>query len=322
MVTVRIGFVGTGGIANVHFNCLEKVPEAKVVAVCDVDGERAKRAGERFAAQVHLNAQAMLERTELDALYVCVPPFAHGDLELEAARRGLHLFVEKPIHLSLEKAEETARVIAESNVISSVGYHWRHCQSTDQARELLGESHIAFMLGYWMGGMPGVSWWRVRSKSGGQLVEQTTHIVDLARSFAGDVQAVHAVSHQGVLEKTVEDFDVDDASTVNLRFVGKTIAAITSSCMVRHAPNVGLDLFTDRLAIRLTGQTMTVRREGEVREVTPRDDPYLRENQAFIAAILSGDASAVRSPYGDAVETLRVTLAANESMKTGRTVVL
>jgi len=321
-VAVRIGFVGAGGIANVHFNCLEKVPEAKVVAVCDVDGDRAKRAAERFGAQVHLNAQAMLERAELDALYVCVPPFAHGDVELEAARRGLHLFVEKPIHLSVEKAEETAQAIGESNVVSSVGYHWRYFQTTDQARELLGQSHIAFMLGYWMGGMPGVSWWRVRSKSGGQLVEQTTHIVDLARFFAGDVQAVQAVSHQGVLEKTVENFDVDDASTVNLRFVGKTIASIISSCMVRHAPNVSLEVFTDRLAVRLTGQTMTVRREGELREVTPRDDPYLRENQTFIAAIVSGDASAIRSPYRDAVETLRVTLAAGESMRTGRAVAL
>jgi predicted dehydrogenase len=321
-VAVRIGFVGAGGIANVHFNCLAKVPEAKVVAVCDVDGDRAKRAAERFGAQVHLNAQAMLERAELDALYVCVPPFAHGDVELEAARRGLHLFVEKPVHLSVEKAEETAQAIAESNVVSSVGYHWRYFQTTDQARELLGQSHIAFMLGYWMGGMPGVGWWRVRSKSGGQLVEQTTHIVDLARFFAGDVQAVHAVSHQGVLEKAVENFDVDDASTVNLRFVGKTIASITSSCMVRHAPNVSLEMFTDRLAVRLTGQTMAVRREGELREVTPRDDPYLREDQTFIAAIVSGDASAIRSPYRDAVETLRVTLAAGESMRTGRAVAL
>ena len=321
-MTVKVGFVGAGGIANQHFNCLEKIPEAKVVAVCDLDGERAQRAAERFGARTHPSAQDLLQAEELDALYVCVPPFAHGDVEAQAARRGLHLFVEKPIHLSLQQAEETARAIAEAEVISAVGYHWRYYQATDKARELLGDAHIAFMLGYWMGGMPGVAWWRVRSKSGGQLVEQTTHIVDLARFFAGEVQSVHAVSHQGVMEKTVENFDVDDASTVTLRFVGTTAASITSSCMARHAHNVGLEMFAEEMALRLTGGALTVRSLGEVHEQTFGDDPYLAENRAFIEAVADGDASAIRSTYSDALETLRVTLAANESMETGRVVIL
>ncbi len=321
-MTVNVGFVGAGGIANQHFNCLEKIPEARIVAVCDVDEKRAQRAAERFGARSHLKARDLLETETLDALYVCVPPFAHGDVEAQAARRGVHLFVEKPIHLSLEQAEETAQAIAEAEVISAVGYHWRYYQATDQARELLEDAQIAFMLGYWMGGMPGVAWWRVRGKSGGQLVEQTTHIVDLARFFAGDVQSLHAVSHQGVMEKTVENFDVDDVSTVNLHFVGKTVASITSSCMARHAPKVGLEMFAEEMALNLTGGSLTVRRQGDVRELTFGDDPYLAENRAFIKAVAGGDASAIRSTYADALETLRVTLAANESMETGRVMVL
>ncbi len=321
-MTVRVGFVGAGGIANQHFSCLEKVPEAKIVAVCDVDAERAQRSAERFGAQAHLNGSDMLEAEELDALYVCVPPGAHGDIELEAARRGLHLFVEKPVHLSLERAEEAARAIAEADVISAVGYHWRYYEATDRMRELLGDRHIAFMLGCFMGGMPGVAWWRVRSKSGGQLVEQTTHVVDLARYFAGDVQSVHALSHQGVMARTVENFDVDDVSIVNLRFIGKTVASVVSSCMTRQAPNVGLELFAEDIALRMGFRSLTVRRPGEVRELTFHDDPYLRENQAFIQAVETGDASAIRSTYADALETLRVTLAANQSMETGRTITL
>jgi len=321
-VTVNVGFVGTGGIASQHFNCLEKIPEAKVVAVCDLDDERVQRAAQRFGARIHPSAQDLLEAEELDALYVCVPPFAHDDVELQAARRGLHLFVEKPIHLSLQAAEETARAIAEAGVISSVGYHWRYYQATDKARELLKDAQIALMLGYWMGGMPGVAWWRVRSKSGGQLVEQTTHIVDLARFLAGEVQSLHAVRHQGVIRKTVENFDVDDASTVNLGFVGKAVASITSSCMVPHARRVGLEVFCEGLALNLTGGSLTVRRQGEVRELSFGDNPYLAEDQAFIGAAAGGDASAIRSTYADALETLRVTLAANESMETGKVMVL
>lgn len=321
-MVVRVGFVGTGGIAQQHFSRLEKVPEAQVVAVCDIDAGRAERAADRFGARVHLNARDMLEAEQLDALYVCVPPFAHGDVELEAARRRIHLFVEKPIHLSLEKAEETARAVAEAGIISSVGYHWRYYQATDRARELLGDAHIAFMLGWWLGGMPGVGWWRVRSKSGGQLHEQATHIVDLARYLAGEVQSVHALSHQGVMERTVENFDVDDAVTVNLRFTGKTIANITCSCMARHAPHVGLEVFAEEVALEIGFGRLTVRRPGEVQELTFGDDPYLREDEVFIEAVAAGDPSAIRSTYADALETLRVTLAAEESIRKGRVVAL
>lgn len=322
MVTVRVGFVGAGGIAQEHFSRLEKVPEARVVAVCDTDAGRAERAAERFAARAHVNARDMLEAEELDALYVCVPPFAHGDIELRAARRGIHLFVEKPIHLSLEEAEEVARGLAEAGVISSVGYHWRYYQATDQARELLGGAHIAFMLGYWLGGMPGVPWWRVRAKSGGQLLEQATHMVDLARYFAGEVRSVHALSHQGVMERTVENFDVDDAVTVNLRFTGKTVANLTCSCMARQAPKVGLEMFAEGMALGIGARRLTVKREGEVRELTFGDDPYLSEDEVFIEAVAGGDPSAIRSTYADALETLRVTLAAEESIRKGRVVAL
>jgi len=322
MVVVRIGFVGTGGIANVHFNCLEKIPEASIVAVCDVDAERVQQAGERFGAKTHFNARDMLDTEELDALYVCVPPFAHGDIELEAAQSGLHLFVEKPIHLSMDKAQAALDAIEEAGVVAAAGYHWRYCRAVEYARELLGEEHIAFMLGYFMGGVPGTLWWRVRSKSGGQLVEQTTHIVDLARYFGGEVINVHAVSHQGVVEKTVENFDVDDVSIVNLRFVNKTVAGITSSCMTPQASNSGLELFTKEMSLRLTQRTLTVKRPDELQEFRFNDDPYMTENQAFIEAVATGDGSRLRSTYGDALETLRVTLAANESMESGRVVAL
>ena len=86
-MTVRVGFVGAGGIANQHFSCLEKVPEAKIVAVCDVDAERAQRSAERFGAQAHLNASDMLEAEEetrrsgriiINAIYKSRRFFGHG----------------------------------------------------------------------------------------------------------------------------------------------------------------------------------------------------------------------------------------------------
>ena len=87
-------------------------------------------------------------------------------------------------------------------------------------------------LGYWMGGMPGVPWWRVRAESGGQHVEQTTHIFDLCRYLVGsDVVAVHGFAGQGSMTD-VPNYDVDDMSVVNLKFASGAVANITSACML------------------------------------------------------------------------------------------
>src|ERR687889_130939 len=97
---VRVGFVGAGGIAGAHMNALEKVENAQIVAFADVDEARADRAAERFGAKAYTDYKEMFANEELQAVYVCVPPFAHTDAEILAAQRKLSVFVEKPVALT------------------------------------------------------------------------------------------------------------------------------------------------------------------------------------------------------------------------------
>ena len=123
----------------------------------------------------------MFDKEDLDAGYICTPPFAHGDQELAACERQIPIFVEKPIATQMETADQINRAIQENGIIASVGYPWRYQDNADHARSVSAGQKIVGALGYWMGGMPGVAWWRVREQSGGQHVEQTTHIFDLCR---------------------------------------------------------------------------------------------------------------------------------------------
>ncbi|RKY60938.1 MAG: gfo/Idh/MocA family oxidoreductase, partial [Candidatus Latescibacterota bacterium] len=175
---VRVGFIGVGGIARHHLGKLAGMEDVEFVAFCDVDEERAKWAASQYGGKAYTDYKEMYEREDLDAVFICLPPFAHTDQELLAAERGIALFVEKPLGLSAEKAEEVASVVRERGVISSVGYHFRYMEATDRAREFMEGREVGFALGYWIGGMPGVSWWRRMEGSGGQVVEQTTHIFD------------------------------------------------------------------------------------------------------------------------------------------------
>lgn len=321
-MAVKLGFVGCGGIAQTHFGILEKMEEVRIIAVCDVDPERAEAAARRFDANTHLNASHMLEVEQLDALYVCVPPFAHSEVESLAAKNGVHLFVEKPVNLSLERAKVTAQELKGRGVTSCVGYHWRYLESVKLAREKIGDKPISLMLGYFMSRMPRTPWWRVREKSGGQVVEQTTHVFDLARFFGGEVAAVAAAASGGLMEKLVEDFDVDDASSVVLKFRQGAVANITSACIMPERARIGLTVLCEGTVIKIEPEKVTLEEKGKLTEILCRDDPYLAENLAFINALKTGDASAIKSDYADGVKTLAVTLAANESMKTGKTVSL
>ena len=319
-MSVRIGFVGAGGIANAHLKNLEQIPEAKLVAFADVDTTRAQTAADRFGAVAYADYHEMLDKEPLDALYVCVPPFAHDDAEVLAARKGIALFVEKPVATTLAKAREIERAIADAGVISSVGYHWRYYDITDRAREILSDREIGMVLGYWVGGMPGVAWWRVLEQSGGQMVEQTTHIFDLARFLCGDIAEVSAQYATRTLGD-VPNFSVWDVGTATLRFESGVVGQIATSCMVKKGGKVGLQIIARDVVLEIAGGKLTVTAaDQDAAEFPSESSPTLREDQTFVAAVQSGDGAAIRSPYADAVKTLAATLACNESAQTGKPV--
>jgi len=318
-MAVKIGFVGSGGIAGNHMRQLATLENACMVAFCDVVRDKAEAAAQQYGGHAYTDCREMYEREDLDAVFVCVPPFAHTDQEVLAAERGLALFVEKPVALSLEKAEEIAAAIEEHEVVNSVGYHFRYMASTQKAREVLGDQEVGFAQGSWIGGMPGVHWWRVMGESGGQMVEQTTHVFDLARYMLGEVISVHAAARTGLMTH-VEDYDVHDASVTDLSFESGAIASITSACIVSAGGRAGLDLYTKEMTLRIGSGSLEILRPGRTEIIQSGNAPYLEEDKAFLAAVESGDRSGILSPYADAVKTLRVTLAANRSISEGRTI--
>ena len=96
-MTIKIGFVGTGGIANHHLRTLAQLDEAELVAFCDVVEEKALAAASEYGGRAYGHYEALYDSEALDAVYICLPPFAHAQPELAAIERGLPIFVEKPV---------------------------------------------------------------------------------------------------------------------------------------------------------------------------------------------------------------------------------
>ncbi|MCC3375467.1 Gfo/Idh/MocA family protein [Cohnella sp. REN36] len=322
-MTVKLGFIGTGGIANHHLQNLTKMEGVRLSAFYDVDAQRAQQAASAHeGAKAFSNLDDMLDGSELDGLYICVPPMAHGEAERKAIERGIPFLVEKPLGIDGTLPSDIAAEVRAKGLLTSVGYHWRYNESAATAKELLAGSKPGMALGYWMGGMPMVPWWRVQAGSGGQFVEQTTHIVDLLRYLCGEVREVYAAYALQVMDEQVPGTDVPDVGTVTMKLANGMVATISNTCLLPVGHHVGLDIYTDRGVLEL--------RSDELREVTREGtqarknvaNPYYVEDEAFVHALRTGDASRILSNYDDALRTHEVTVAANASAASGKPVAI
>ena len=318
---VKVGFIGTGGIAQYHLSKLVNIKDVKLVAMCDVNEERAKKAGEDYKCPYYTDYKEMFKKEKMDACYICLPPFAHEEQETIACEKGINIFVEKPIALSMEKAKEVIEAIKKNKIVSAAGYQDRYLDIIDRLKQLLKGKKVGIVLGYWMGGFPMVYWWREKKLSGGQAVEQTTHIFDMMRNLFGEVEEVYAQGTSGIMNVKVEKCDIEDASAVTLKFKSELVATIFSADFLDYPGKAGLDIFCEGFSIEYQERkSIKIIEPGRHEFIAVANDPGMVENEIFIEAVKTGDASKIRSPYEDAAKSLEVTLAANESMKTGKPV--
>jgi predicted dehydrogenase len=317
---IKIGFIGTGNISRRHFTALAKLKEqAEVVAVCDLMEDRAAAAAEPVGAHAYTSAHEMFVREKLDAVYVCVPPDAHVDQELTAAAKGIHLFVEKPLPLDILKAEQIASACRAAGIVSTVGYHWRHFSHVQHARECLARETAGMALGYFLNLLPSSPWWRVQSRSGGQIVEQAIHVFDTARYLLGEVDTVWASYALRALQDE-PGYDQPDVYTVNLRFATGAVGNFAATCLLHRRWQVGLDILCRNRVYRIRQDELEIDDQSGTTTIANEADYALAENEGFLRAIRTGDRSGVLSDYDDALKTQRVVLAANRSAATGEPV--
>lgn len=313
---IKLGFVGCGGIMQEHYKHLSGMSGVKMAGHCDILKDRAESAASRFGGEAFTDFEAMYDKVKPQAVYIAVPPYAHCGMEEAAAARGIHLFIEKPIAIDRETAKRIDVALRKAKIITSVGYCFRYYNTIDLARQILNGSPVSLIRGSWNGGMPGVWWWRRMDKSGGQIIEQTTHMFDLMRYLCGEVAEVYAVASTGCMTK-VENFNVHDSSVVTMRMKSGASATITSSCVCNHGGGVTLEIVTPDLTMQIAGGTVTVKQETKVTEHQTSANMYEEESKVFIDAVRTGKRTRIKSSYSDALKTFLVTFAANESIQSG-----
>jgi myo-inositol 2-dehydrogenase/D-chiro-inositol 1-dehydrogenase len=325
VATLRIGMVGAGAVAARHVRTLLAMDGVELAAVADPALERAKELAAEAGAAAYPNHMELLAAERLDAVYICVPPFAHGAPELAVIDAGLPMFVEKPVAIDQDTAAEIAARLAGRALVTCTGYHWRWLDIFDRAAELLADRPARLVQCCWLDKVPPPPWWPRRDGSGGQTIEQTTHVLDTARALAGDVTEVHAFGARAAsnppaprpVEASLPGADIDDVTVAGLRFASGAVGTVASTCLLSRLQRAGVQVVADGLSLELSETELVVEADGR-RSVWEADaDARPRPDRDFVAAVRGGP-DRIRVPWPEAYRTHLLACAITRSVEEGQ----
>jgi predicted dehydrogenase len=321
---LRAAIVGAGWIANDHVSVLRRLGEVEIVAVCDLDAERAERLAPP-GARTYRDWGDLLEREELDAVWICTPPLQHRPPAVAALERGLDVYLEKPIARTLDDAAAIVEAAQRAGVVCAVGYQWHATEALDALRDAIDGQEVALLVGRSLGPTNARPWFLDRAQGGGNILERGSHQIDLLRAVAGDVVSVQAAASQVVLAQGEEERgDIEDAAALVLRFASGAIGTILVAWTRQGLPGLyTLDVLASDAALYLTlDPEFTLRGTSRGRAVSAetRQHPFERSVARFVEAVQARDPGRVFCTPADAAGTLAVAQACEQALASGGTV--
>ena len=314
--SVRVAIIGCGRMGRLRAAASAKLG-ADVVLAFDASREAAQDLADSFPSCRAADRLEEIDSTELDAIFVCTPPSARGPVELEAARRGIALFVEKPIGLSALAVEPVRKMLLATRSLSAVGYMNRYRESVRLARGKLSGEAILGAHGHWINGMYRVPWWTNRDISGGSLNEQATHLVDLTRFLLGEV-----VSVQVSAVACPDDSRLIGTAAIVLRCEGDVPCALIYSCRASYK-SIGFQVFTDTGNVTLTGWNLELQNGSGYASLdasTDRSQIFYAETEQFLTAVETGMPGPILCDFEDACRTQLVMDAIDGAISTHQTI--
>ena len=332
MTELPVGVIGVGEMGKRHAeNLRHAVPQARLVAVADVDRRRAQSvAGELNVESVYQSAEDLVVHPDLRAVVVSSPPKFHLPAILAAAAAGKHIFCEKPLMLTVEEADTALEAVARAGVLLQVGHMRRYDPAYVEAKRRIDEGEIGRVVVFKSIGRDQES-----SPSGACQIEtngtlfhdSTSHDFDLARWLTGDeVVEVHAYGAALAIPE-LKKLDAFDAGVVNLQFASGAIGNVESFMDAKYGYDIRTEVVGTKgtLTIGHMQQTplVVMTRAGSSHDLISHwlsrfAEAYLREMRDFVQNVIAGRAPRVTG--NDGRQSLAIAVAAVESFRERRPV--
>jgi myo-inositol 2-dehydrogenase/D-chiro-inositol 1-dehydrogenase len=299
---MKIAFIGAGWVANRHLNQLAKVKDLEVVGHVSPIAQELQTATNRWGGRGYKSVDDLLSNEKVDAAWITVPPAEHGGIELALIEKGIPIFVEKPLSADRATGEEIGQKIREKGVIAAVGYHWRAMDTIPEVKEFLIQNPARMVLAAWHDSTPPPAWWQKQGTSGGQMVEQATHLFDLARYLVGEAKVIDAL---GVKNKRLlyPDSDVADVSAALINFTNGIPGVFSATCVLGGGVDIYVKIICEGVMITITQTDVSFDYFTKKSVIPIQKDPFLLEDLAFIDAIKTNQPDRLFSDYQDALKT-------------------
>lgn len=224
---IGIGIIGAGTISNFHARGYLKDERARIVAVCDVVEEKAIEKAKKWGVlKWYTDSSKLLKDKDVDAVDICVPPVFHAPVAIAAAKAGKHVFVEKPMALTLKDCNEMIEAAKSNNVKLMVGHNQLFFPPHNEAKRLI-ETEIGrpiVLVTRLHNGLP-VGGWRADPKiSGGFLTESCIHRLYVSRYLMGEIKRVSCM-----ISKTQPELLTEDVVMVSMEFENDGFGSISAN---------------------------------------------------------------------------------------------
>ncbi|HDI42740.1 MAG TPA: Gfo/Idh/MocA family oxidoreductase [Candidatus Bathyarchaeota archaeon] len=311
---LKVAVIGVGFWGKNHLRVLNEIPQAEIVAVCDIDEERARTAAERYKVEYYTDSRKLHKEVDVDAVTICTWSTTLAKEAKRALKAGRHVLVEKPMASSVREAQEIAKIAEKEDLLLTVGFIERFNPAVRRAKQLIEQGKAGSVVSLTA---RRVSRWPERIGDVGVVKDTAIHDLDIARYIFGqDPAQVHAVAGR-ILHKRFEDY-----AHILLNFGNGQVAFIEANWLTPYKVRslritgseaiITVDYITQELTIDTESQTIKPRNKWQ--------EPLKLELQHFVDCILTGRKQEVTPE--DGIKALKLAETALKSATKGKTIKL
>ena len=232
---MRFAIIGCGRIAPKHAESIVALPEAELVAVCDIVPEHAQNFADKYGAEPYTDYHEMLKRPDIDIVTIATPSGLHAEIGIAAAEAGKHVLVEKPMAMTLKTADALIAACKKAGVKLGVIHQNRFNASIKLLRQALEDGRF----GKLTHGQATVRWnrndnyytqapWRgTKLQDGGVLMNQSIHNIDLLQWMFGPVESVF-----GYTSTFMRKIEMEDMGAAVIKFKSGSIGIIEAASTI------------------------------------------------------------------------------------------
>ena len=314
MKKLGVAVIGTGFWGRNHARVFKELEETELLAVCDINAERAKNVAKQFGVRAYTSMGKLLKRKDIEAVSNCVWSLNLAKETLKALKAGKHVLVEKPMATNVKQAEKLLETAEEEGLHLTVGFLMRFIPGIQHMKNAVEDKTIGNLV---CATAKRVSEWPERIGDVGVVKDIAIHDIDIIRYLFGEEPIAVYAKTGSMKHKKFEDY-----AQIMLTFEGGKSAFIESNWLTPYKTRT-LVVTGSKAIMKLDYITQELTIEDATKTIQPRypwQEPLKLELQHFANCILKKEKPLITGT--DGLKALQIAEAALKSSATGRAVKL